>query len=54
MAKFEEKVEQLLEKHPHLSKAEAEKIVTGKNDRKKAKRNERQERAKSRAEKRHS
>ncbi len=41
MAKFEQRVEELLEKHPHLSKDEAVKIVTEKNERKKQRRAER-------------
>lgn len=41
MAKFEQRVEELLEKHPHLSKEEAVKIVTDKNERKKKRRAER-------------
>lgn len=41
MAKFEQRVEELLEKHPHLSKEEAVKIVTEKNERKKKRRAER-------------
>jgi len=35
MAKFEQRVEELMAKHPHLSKDEAVKIVTEKNERKK-------------------
>ncbi len=38
MAKFEQRVEELLAKHPHLSKEEAVKIVTEKNERKKQRR----------------
>lgn len=38
MAKFEQRVEELMAKHPHLSKDEAVKIVTEKNERKKQRR----------------
>ena len=38
MAKFEEKVEELLSKHPSLTKLEATRIVTEKNERKREKR----------------
>ena len=41
MTKFDEKVDELVAKHPNLSKEEAIKIVTEKNERKKAKRKER-------------
>jgi hypothetical protein len=40
MSKINEKVEELLAKHPTLSKEEAIKIVTEKNERKKKKRTE--------------
>lgn len=38
MAKFDEKVEELITKHPSLTKEEAIKIITEKNERKKIKR----------------
>ncbi|MGO2234896.1 MULTISPECIES: hypothetical protein [Marinomonas] len=41
MTAFDTKVEELIAKHPHLTKDEAIKIVTEKNNRKKQKRNER-------------
>ncbi len=44
MPKFEEKVEQLIAKHPSLSKDEATKILTEKNERKKKKRAEKTDR----------
>lgn len=44
MAKLEDQVVELIAKHPHLSKEEAIKIVTEKNERKKKKRTERNER----------
>ncbi len=44
MAKFEERVKELIEKHPNLTKDEAIKIVTEKNDRKKKKRADKAER----------
>lgn len=40
MAKFDERVKELVEKHPNLTKDEAIKIVTDKNERKKKKRAE--------------
>ena len=40
MAKIEEKVEQLLAKHPSLTRPEATKIITAKNTRKRDKRSE--------------
>lgn len=52
MAKFDEKVEDLLTKHPHLTKDEAVKIVTEKNARKKTKRAEKQERSRLKYEER--
>ena len=45
MTKFDERVEQLFAKHPHLSKEEAIKIVTEKNNRKKQKRADKTERS---------
>jgi hypothetical protein len=48
MSKVDEKVEELLAKHPHLTKPEALKIVTDKNRRKKDKRAEKTERSNSR------
>lgn len=45
MTKFDEKVEELIAKHPNLSKDEAIKIITEKNERKKQKRAEKTERA---------
>ena len=45
MAKFDEKVEELLAKHPNLTKPEAVKIVTEKNERKKKKRAEKTDRS---------
>ena len=47
MAKIDEKVEELLAKHPSLTKLEAIKIVTEKNERKKKKRAEKTERSKA-------
>ena len=44
MTKFEEKVNELLAKHPNLTKPEAEKILTEKNARKKQRRQEKTER----------
>ena len=44
MTKFDERVEELLAKHPSLTKPEAVKIVTEKNERKKQKRAQRNER----------
>ncbi|WP_170145470.1 hypothetical protein [Salinimonas sediminis] len=41
MTKFDDKVSELIAKHPHLTKEEAIKIVTDKNERKKKKREER-------------
>ncbi|GGN20858.1 MULTISPECIES: hypothetical protein [Marinomonas] len=41
MTAFDTKVEELIAKHPNLTKDEAIKIVTEKNNRKKQKRNER-------------
>ncbi|PYF83045.1 MULTISPECIES: hypothetical protein [Marinomonas] len=41
MTAFDTKVEELIAKHPHLTKDEAIKIITEKNDRKKQKRNAR-------------
>jgi len=41
MTAFDTKVEELMAKHPNLTKDEAIKIVTEKNSRKKQKRNER-------------
>lgn len=38
MTNFETRVEELIAKHPHLTKEEAIKIVTEKNERKKQKR----------------
>ena len=45
MAKFDEKVEELIAKHPGLAKDEAIKIVTEKNARKNKKRAEKTERS---------
>ncbi|NVJ59481.1 MAG: hypothetical protein HWE27_03780 [Gammaproteobacteria bacterium] len=45
MAKFEQRVEELLAKHPHLTKEEAIKIITEKNERKKKKRSDKAERS---------
>ena len=45
MAKMDEKVEALLAKHPSLTKPEAIKILTEKNERKKKKRAEKTERS---------
>ena len=45
MAKFEQRVEELLAKHPSLTKDEAIKIVTEKNERKKKKRAEKTQRS---------
>ena len=44
MAKIEEKVEQLLAKHPRLTRPEATKIITAKNTRKRDKRSEKNNR----------
>ena len=44
MSKFDERVEELVAKHPHLTKLEAIDIVTAKNERKKAKRAEKADR----------
>ena len=44
MAKIEEKVEQLLAKHPSLTRPEATKITTAKNTRKRDKRSEKNNR----------
>lgn len=44
MTKFDEKVTELLAKHPSLSKDEAIKILTEKNERKKQKRAEKTDR----------
>jgi len=41
MTKFDTRVEELIAKHPHLTKDEAIKIITEKNERKKQKRNAR-------------
>ena len=38
MTKFDTRVEELIAKHPHLTKDEAIKIITEKNERKKQKR----------------
>ncbi|WP_218352769.1 hypothetical protein [Alteromonas lipotrueiana] len=43
MTKFDERVKELVEKHPNLTKDEAVKIVTDKNKRKKKKREEKLE-----------
>jgi len=40
MAKFDDRVNELVEKHPNLTKEDAIKIVTDKNERKKKKRAE--------------
>ncbi|MCL6269433.1 hypothetical protein M3P05_05675 [Sansalvadorimonas sp. 2012CJ34-2] len=40
MSKFDERVEELVAKHPSLTKLEAIEIITAKNERKKAKRAE--------------
>lgn len=40
MAKFEDRVNELVAKHPNLTKEEAMKIVTDKNERKKKRRAE--------------
>jgi hypothetical protein len=45
MTKIDTKVEELLAKHPDLTKLEAVKIVTEKNERKKKKRAEKTERS---------
>lgn len=45
MTKFDERVEELLAKHPGLTKLEAIKVVTEKNERKKKKRAEKTERS---------
>jgi hypothetical protein len=47
MAKFDQRVEELLAKHPSLTKEEAIKIVTEKNERKKIKRAKKTERSRS-------
>ena len=44
MTKSDERVEELLAKHPDLTKPEAIKIVTEKNERKKKKRSEKSDR----------
>ena len=44
MTKFDDKVEELLTKHPNLTKLDAIKILTEKNERKKKKREEKTER----------
>lgn len=44
MTKVDERVEELLAKHPNLTKPEALKIVTDKNERKKNKRAEKTDR----------
>ncbi|QPG06792.1 hypothetical protein IT774_06570 [Salinimonas marina] len=44
MAKFDDRVKELVEKHPNLTKDEAIKIVTDKNERKKKKRVEKSDR----------
>ena len=48
MTKFDERVQELVTKHPHLSKEEAIKIVTEKKERKKKKRAEKTERSNAR------
>ncbi len=45
MTKFDERVAELLAKHPSLTKEDAIKIVTEKNERKKKKRAEKTERS---------
>jgi len=45
MTKIDDKIEGLLAKHPNLTKVEAIKIVTDKNERKKKKRVEKTERS---------
>ena len=45
MTKIDERVEELLAKHPSLTKLEAMKIVTEKNERKKKKRAEKTDRS---------
>ncbi len=45
MTKFEEKVEELVAKHPDLSEDEAIKILTEKNERKKKRRAEKTDRS---------
>jgi len=45
MTKIDERVEELLAKHPSLTKLEAKKIVTEKNKRKKKKRSEKTDRS---------
>jgi hypothetical protein len=45
MTKTDEKVEELLAKHPSLTKLEAAKIITDKNQRKKKKRAEKTEKS---------
>ncbi len=45
MTKIDERVEELLAKHPNLTKLEAIKIVTEKNERKKNKRTEKTDRS---------
>ncbi len=52
MPKFEERVEELLSKHPNLTKDEAVNIVTEKNARKKTKRAEKAERSRLKYEER--
>lgn len=45
MTKFDERVKELVAKHPNLTKEEAIKIVTDKNERKKKKRKEKSDRS---------
>ena len=45
MTRFDEKVEELLAKHPDLTRPEAVKIITEKNERKKKKRAEKTQRS---------
>tara|TARA_R110002111_G_scaffold261827_1_gene335879 strand:- start:170 stop:343 length:174 start_codon:yes stop_codon:yes gene_type:complete len=45
MTKTDDKIEALLAKHPHLTKPDAIKIVTEKNERKKKKREEKTDRS---------
>ncbi|CAA6825049.1 MAG: Unknown protein [uncultured Thiotrichaceae bacterium] len=47
MPKFDQRVEELLAKHPSLTKEEVIKIVTEKNERKKKKRAEKKDRSRS-------
>lgn len=51
MANFDQRVAELVAKHPNLTKDEAIKIVTEKNERKKKRRAERNERAEEKANK---